>query len=71
MKSIFCDIGSGFCFLSFQSILKLTEPDSDSVPNLKKAIEAIHEVMLITHLEPGDSLSIFIGFILNLIFSPF
>ncbi|TNN83955.1 Rho guanine nucleotide exchange factor 5 [Liparis tanakae] len=31
--------------LILQSILKLTEPDSDSVLNLKKAIEAIHEIV--------------------------
>ncbi|XP_031613499.1 rho guanine nucleotide exchange factor 19 isoform X1 [Oreochromis aureus] len=31
--------------LLLESILKLTEPDSDSVSNLKKAIDAIHEIV--------------------------
>lgn len=30
--------------VEFQTILKLTEPYSDSFRNLEKAIEAIHEV---------------------------
>lgn len=30
----------------FQSILKLTDSDSDTVSTLEKAIEAIHEVIL-------------------------
>lgn len=33
-------------FLTFQSILKLTEADADSLSNLEKAIQAIHEVIL-------------------------
>ncbi|XP_054473149.1 rho guanine nucleotide exchange factor 19 isoform X2 [Anoplopoma fimbria] len=31
--------------LILESILKLTEPDSDSISNLEKAIEAIHEIV--------------------------